>query len=373
MRVLFCSPYKQESGFVQGGMAVWGANIVRYSMKNNDDIELIPVSFDRKTFANKITNPIQRAWCGFKELSGAIKDARNRMKSGAIDSIHICTSASYSLLKDIILLRYAKKYGVRSFVHFHFGRIPTIIKDGGWEKKLLLKVVQTCDVAITMNNSSYNALTSAGFGNTVNIPNPLSENIINTIETLKGKFYRSPTRLLYVGHVYRAKGVWELVEACKDIPNIELHIVGRISPEAKAELDAISRNDNKRWCFFDGEISHDKVLEEFQKASLFVFPSYSEGFPNVILEAMASLCPIASSDVGAIPEMLDIKHDACGICFKAQSVDEVRCAIKKALDNPSELKNMAEKAHQRVYSLYSMPMVWKQLVSTWHFKPKLNS
>ena len=60
MKVLFCSPYKQGEGFVQGGMATWGSHIVSYyGSLQNSDAELIPVSFDRKTYiVNKQTSMI---------------------------------------------------------------------------------------------------------------------------------------------------------------------------------------------------------------------------------------------------------------------------------------------------------------------------
>ena len=364
LKILFCTPYKQSPEFIQGGIAVWGFNMIEYS-KQNDDVKLLPISFDRKTFANRISNPLRRLYCGVKELSASVMSAKEMMKLNKVDAIHICTSASYGLLKDIILLMYAHKYGIRSIVHFHFGRIPSILSTGGWECFLLKKTISMCNIAITMNNSSYSALLGAGFQNVVNIPNPLSTNIVNKIKSLEGKYKRIPNRLLYVGHVYKEKGVWELVRACRDIPDIELHIVGRISPEVKEELNDIAGNSDRLWCYFDGEISHDDVLKEFQKADLFIFPSYSEGFPNVILEAMASGCPIASSNAGAIPEMLNIGKEECGVCFLPKSVNEVQNAIIQLQSNPLLKHELADRAYSRVHELYIMSKVWEMLVSVW--------
>ena len=47
-----------------------------------------------------------------------------------------------------------------------------------------------------------------------------------------------------------------------------------------------------------------KQEKDYAQADLFVFPSYSEGFPNVILESMAAGCAIVTTNVGAIPQML---------------------------------------------------------------------
>ena len=159
----------------------------------------------------------------------------------------------------------------------------------------------------------------------------------------------------------------ELVEGCSKIPNIELRIVGKCIPEMKEELLSLAKRkvDDISWLKFVGEVSHEEVIREFNQADLFVFPSYSEGFPNVILEAMACGCPIVSSDVGAIPEMLDINGDACGICFKSRSANEVKRAIDCLLLDESQKKHFSQKAKKRVNEMYSIPKVWQQLVEIW--------
>lgn len=365
-KILFCSPYKQEIGYVQGGMAMWGANIVKYASNLPEkQVSLTPVSFDRRTYIGNKISKLNRLLSGFNELRGSVKKANSLIKTCKYDCVHLCTSASLSLLKDIIILRAAKKYGVRSTIHFHFGRIPEILKNGGWEKILLKKVMKLADVAVTMNKSSYIALKDVGYTNVVNLPNPLSLDIMQDIKQMEGTFERVPNRILYVGHVVRTKGVWELVEACSKNQGVELRIVGRITEEQKAELRQLAGKDADKWCNFIGEVNHKQVLEEFLKAGVFVFPSYSEGFPNVILEAMACGCPIASSDVGAIPEMLDIYGAPCGICFKPQSVVEVEKAICSLVFDENKKQALAKKAKIRVNDNYAMPIVWQKLVDIW--------
>lgn len=366
MKVLFCSPYKQESGFIQGGMAVWGANIVKKYKENlSSEVELIPVSFDRKTFASKISNPIKRAYCGFMELYVSVKEAKKIMRNGGIDCLHLCTSASLSLVKDYLLLKTARRYGIRSYIHFHFGRIPAIFENGGWEKVLLTKVLKYADVSITMNLPSYITLINNGYSNAVNIPNPISDDTILEINTLVGKYARRPRRIIYVGHVYREKGVWELVQACSHINDIELRIIGRVSDSDKCELLQLAGTNAESWCKFVGEVSHSDVLKEFVQAEMLAFPSYSEGFPNVILEAMASGCPIASSNVGSIPEMLNIEDAPCGICYPPRDKNAIINAIETLLSDPKLKDEFSCRAKERVVEQYSMSVVWNKLIQTW--------
>ena len=100
-------------------------------------------------------------------------------------------------------------------------------------------------------------------------------------------------------------------------------------------------------------------------ANIFAFPSYTEGFPNVILEATVCGCAIASSSVGAIPEMLDVNNKPCGICYKPQSIDDVRDSIIHLLSDGDLCENYSQQAMCRAYSEYSMQNVWQRLINIW--------
>jgi glycosyltransferase involved in cell wall biosynthesis len=76
-------------------------------------------------------------------------------------------------------------------------------------------------------------------------------------------------------------------------------------------------------------------------------------------------CPIASSSVGAIPEMLDIFDNPCGLCFKPRSVDEIERAICSLVFEEDTKSMLAKKAKHRVCENYMMHIVWKKLVEIW--------
>ncbi|MBR5375539.1 MAG: glycosyltransferase family 4 protein [Paludibacteraceae bacterium] len=369
MKVLFCSPYLNSHNVIKGGINTWGNYVFSYWKEYGmDDVELIPISFDRYSRdVGEVTNDfISRIISAIRELKSSFILAIKTMKQEHPDVIHLCTSASLSLFKDIILIYIAKKNNIKTVLHFHFGRIPELQKQNNWEWKLLLIIAKKVDVPIVMDGKSLDALKKQGVKNVAYLPNPLSENVLKYCDK-NHNINRIPNQLLFVGHVLKSKGVIELVEGCMNIPNVTLHIVGKYTEDIRQSIETIAkRRNNGNWVKFFGEIPHEEVLQQFFTADIFVFPSYTEGFPNVILEAMACGCPIVSSNVGAIPEMLNINHNnACGICFPPQNAEFVKNSVNRILNDEIQKREFSENAKHRVREEYTMSKIWNQLTKIW--------
>lgn len=369
MRVLLCSSYKTSKEYIQGGIVVWTNNILDYykTLKDAPEIEL--VSFDRKD-NNKYeseTGSFYRVISGIKDYVKPVKNTIKKLKTKKFDVLHLCTSASMSLFKDWVVVKKARKYGARAVVHFHFGRIPEIAEQKNWEWKLLLRIARMASDIVTMDLKSYTTLKNIGLNNVHYLPNPLSQSIIQQVDNLKDSTVREKSKVCFVGHVIPTKGVFELVEACQEVPNIKLNVIGKASPEIKSEMKRLA-GGFQSMSFLD-EIDHEKVIGEMLSSELFILPTYTEGFPNVILESMACGCAIVTTPVGAIPEMLDINAEApCGLCSPPRDVAALRTNIQYFIDNPDKAKEYGQRAVTRVNEMYAVPIVWKQLVSIWSRK-----
>lgn len=367
MKVLLCTPYKDGPDIVHGGINQWGKNILSYYRKiNGNELKIVPVSFDRHVSLIDSRNVLTRVTNGLKEQISPVKEVIRKIKTESPDVIHICSSAGMGCLRDLLLVNVARRHNVKTVLHLHFGRTPELAKKNNWEWKLLKTVMRRCDVVVPMNRPTETTLHENGLENVLYLPNPLSDEITDKISEIAITIKRVPKQLLYVGHVYKNKGVMELVQGCKDIEGIKLRIVGKYTPDIYNELLSASKTKKgSDWIEFVGELPHEEVIKEFLKADIFVFPSYTEGFPNVILEAMASGCPIIASGVGAIPEMLDSENDPCGICIKPRSGKEVHDAITLLLNDNVRKEEYAKKAMLRVSSLYTMQVVWNELMNIW--------
>ena len=249
-------------------------------------------------------------------------------------------------------------------MHFHFGRIPELAQQCNWEWKLLQRVVKLADVAVAMDMKSFGALRELGYSNVCYLPNPLSKGIMQQISDEATMANRVENAVSFVGHVIPTKGVYELVEACRSIKNIDLHILGKVAPDVRARMEQIAGQGG--WLVFEGEVDHHRVIRRMLTTSIFVLPSYTEGFPNVILESMACGCAIVTTPVGAIPEMLNIYSDEpCGLCCEPRNVEGLRSNVQWYLDHPQKAQQYAKRAVKRVNEMYAVEKVWGQLVGVW--------
>ena len=370
MKVVLCTPFKGVGHNNPGGIAIWARNIKAFyeSHTSNVDLEICPI--DRKHDAENVFS-FKRIWYGVKEYLDNYRKVCKYVKGQNFDVMHICTSASLSLLKDLLFLKVAKSNGMKSVVHFHFGRIPQIFEAKNWEYRLLNNVLKKANVVAVMDMLSYDTLRKAGFKNVVYLPNPLSTTVCEAIEKASEEVEgRKEGEVLFVGHVIPSKGVYELVEACAKVEKVQRLILLGCIEEQKVQDDLMALADSIRgshaWINFTGPVPHDQVISEMLSCNLFVLPTYTEGFPNVILESMACACPIITTPVGAIPAMLDSKSGhPCGSLVKVRDAQELQARIESYLKAPAEAITMGKYAKNRVYTVYSMDAVWKLLLEVW--------
>ena len=361
-KILFCTPYEGISNSNLGGISVWAKAIVAQYEQASQQVELLLQPLDRKTYVRGV-GPLVRLWRGVVEYLSLVKVVKRRIRSEKPDTVHLCTTASLGLIKDYFIFRYAKSRGIRTVLHFHCGRIPEIFRNNNWETKLLKRVFKNTDIPVVMDNSSLLTLDRMSVQGAVYVPNPLSSFVSKTVSANEGNVERVDKRLLFVGHVVDIKGVYELVEACSRLSDVTLRMVGHVEDDVKSRLENIASAREGNWLCFTGGLSREETIKEMLAADALVAPSYIEGFPNVILEAMACGTPIIASGVGAIPEMLD--NGKCGVVIKPRSADEICNAVEKLLSDKELKSSMAAKAKERVNNEYSISSVWDRLVNVW--------
>ena len=161
------------------------------------------------------------------------------------------------------------------------------------------------------------------------------------------------------GRLVQIKGVQDLLTAWRNVPE-PAYLVIAGTGELEGELQAYAETHLQGRVKFVGKI--DNVDEYLQAADAWVLPSYGEGLPVSLLEAMATTTAIVTTPVGAIPEI--IKDGENGLLVPSGDVDALSEALKRAISRSDEIKAMGESARQLVldkYSLHSVSQSYKEL------------
>lgn len=352
-KVLLVSPLPPPVG----GIASWTVNILDY-FKNysNSDYALIHLNSSMKFRSITSISLVSRIFYGVLNFIFFFgKFFRAMLKKP--DVCHITSSASFGLFKELILVSICKAMGSRAIIHYRFGRIPELEQSQNWEWKLLSLINRMVYHVIVLDENSLKTLYQYGC-NVSLIGNPISPELMKfKIENFKAE----EDSILFVGHVTRKKGVFELFSALKDLnPGCKLHILGPFESNIKTELEEIYNPKDR--VFFHGALNKDQVYKMMLKSRMLVLPSHTEGFPNVVIEGMALGCSIIASSVGAIPEMLAGDR---GIIVPPCNVSELSKAISKLLNNDGERLGLSNNAERFALENYSMESIVKKLEKIW--------
>lgn len=157
-------------------------------------------------------------------------------------------------------------------------------------------------------------------------------------------------RLVCVGRLCEQKGQLLLLEACRNLKEkgLEFELVlagdGEMRPEVERAIKAYGLDANVK---ITGWISSKQVRDEILASQAMVLPSFAEGLPVVIMEAMALKRPVISTYIAGIPELVIPGEN--GWLVPAGSVQELSAVIEEVLSaTTQQLTAMGEAAYIRV-------------------------
>jgi glycosyltransferase involved in cell wall biosynthesis len=151
---------------------------------------------------------------------------------------------------------------------------------------------------------------------------------------IKKKSVDNKITLLFLSRFAAGKGLMELLDAFNSIrirhPEVSLHLVGDGSEKLAVEkkISALNLKENVT---LPGYIHGKEKAQELVDADIFILPSYSEGCPVALLEAMAAGLPIIATNVGGIPDIITDGEN--GVLLTSHTPDAIENGINKMLEN----------------------------------------
>lgn len=278
----------------------------------------------------KYTNALNKAWYFFYHwvelVLMLIFDRRLKI-------VHIHTAAGASFKRKMIMAKTARVFGKKVILHMHAADFREYYAESD-KKEWICRSINACDKLIVLSPQWRDYFISIGIdvkkiiilNNIVSKPNTKSNICAD----------KTPVRMLFMGTLSQRKGIRDLLNVIIEHHdelrgrymlrfggNEDEGIIKKILADNK--LDDVAK--------FEGWVTGEKKQQLQEWANTYILPSYNEGLPISILEALAYGMPIISTPVGGIPEV--VKDGVNGILVEPGNKEQIWAALKHYLDNPA--------------------------------------
>jgi glycosyltransferase involved in cell wall biosynthesis len=276
--------------------------------------------------------------------------------------VYIHSASINSFYRKSIFILLALILKKKIILHIHSSYFSEFLSNFNSIKKLIF-------FSLLYRVESFVALTE-GIKTKLQVIFPLKKIYVlsNPIDTNKffnnKKKIRLHNRLLYLGHFLPEKGVYDLVDAIsiltKNKIDIEVDFYGtKGSTSLKNYI--MKKGLDSRKIRVNGWISGEKKINAFCSCTMLILPSHTEGFPNVILEAMATETPIISTNVGGLKDLL--RDGENSIIISKKNAIDLSNKIQSCLLDDNLRSKIAKNGKMEVLKYYDINVIKNEIVN----------
>jgi glycosyltransferase involved in cell wall biosynthesis len=166
-----------------------------------------------------------------------------------------------------------------------------------------------------------------------------------------------PLRVLFMAWIDRPKGVFDLLEAARalrsdgETPPFELHFAGGGADEDELR-DHLGSGSLSDWVHYHGWVDGEAKRNLLESADIYSLPSYSEGMPNSVIEAMAAGRPVVVTPVGAIPDV--VRDGENGLVVPVRDREALAAAIGRLLSSEVLRRQLGESGRETARAMFSV-------------------
>lgn len=254
-------------------------------------------------------NALCKIWCF---LNSIIRLFLKLLFDKNVQIVHVHTAAGTDFKRSGIVLSLSKAMGRKVILHSHASRFKEYYAEvSEKEKAWIVSTINRADVFIVLSRSWKAWFTGIGVAKEkiIILHNITAYPTINkAIQAEKQRDLDRPIRFLFLGEIGKRKGVFDIIKAFANhketlIDKAMLRIGGNKNEDVL--ISAINDNELSDIVKFEGFVSGKVKIELLNWADVYILPSYNEGLPISILEAMSYGMPIITTPVGGIPEIVD--------------------------------------------------------------------
>ena len=281
-----------------------------------------------------------------------------------VSVVHINTSLNTrAYWRDLMYLFVAKLLRARVVYQVHGGQLPHEFFAGRWLlTKFLRWTLRLPDLVLLLAQVELDAYRIfVPEQNLVRLPNGIDTRPYSRVPTVRTRA-EYPLRLVYIGRLDREKGLYETLQglrlACELGVDARLMVAGRGPEEGRLRRYAQALGIAARAAFI-GPVFGDEKVKLLSTADLMILPSYAEGLPYALLEAMAAGIPVIATPVGAIPDV--VTHGTHGHLVPPRDGRAIAQALVAVNGDREALSWMSRACRRRIQAAYSIDRLAAEL------------
>jgi glycosyltransferase involved in cell wall biosynthesis len=273
-------------------------------------------------------------------------------------SLHTSHGSSYA--RKFCYLLSARMFRVPVVLHIHPAAFSDFYNSGSTLRQWFVRLAaRLSDRIVFLSMAQLDAFKSIfPAGKMAVISNPVD---VSAFSRWDSGWRPMPRQILYLGWITREKGVYDLVDAIPDVvrecPDATF-VFGGTKEIARLRQLIIEKNLGAH-AQVVGWVEGEERLRLLRTSRVLVLPSYSEGVPNVILEAMAAHVPVIATPVGGVLSV--VQDGITGVYVQPGDVAGLSAAICRLLHNSEECEYLADNAYMEVRQKYDVVVIGEQL------------
>jgi glycosyltransferase involved in cell wall biosynthesis len=340
MRVLLVAPDRT----VKGGITTVIEGILASKLAEMHQFEHLSTHRDDVSKIGKFVHGI-KAYFRFVRLALSFKP----------QVVHVHSSFGASFFRKAVIIMLGRMLGQRQINHIHGADFDSFYNDAGAMKKRLARYVYDLAAStVVLSKEWEDRIKGICRRSRVYCLNNFA--VLPTAEEAAEieRYSERGNIVLFLGEVGKRKGAFDLPAI---IQNVAAHVPDVVFVIAgNGEIEAVQEMVNRVGCAnnaqFTGWIGPDQKRDLLLDSRVFLLPSYNEGLPMSILEAMSYGLPVVSTTVGGIPEV--VKEDVNGYLFQPGDVEGTAHAIVRLLQNDGRAIKIGAANRELIRSTYSL-------------------
>jgi len=327
-----------------GGMAEVVNNLVRAGLTERYDVKLL-ATHDRGSALTRI-GIFAAAFAHFLSL----------LLTFRVSLVHAHVAMRGSFWRKSIFLLLASLFRVPTILHLHGSEFKKFYEHqcGPLGKYLVRMVFRRVTYAVVLSGQWRDFVLSIVPQAHVVIVHNFVDAARCESERLSMGVDRSESEVLFLGEIGHRKGIYDLIKAIQDVakqvPGVRLIAGG--AGDIEGALSCAEELGIRKHISMPGWVSGLEKTELLARAAVYVLPSYNEGLPVSILEAMAARLPVISTPVGGIPEA--IRDGQEGFLVSPGDTAMLSQRITELLQDRSLRSSMGENCWLRVNAVFSL-------------------